>query len=360
MSKQMKKSIAFILSLVLVFGAFAGCAGSEKTEPEAPANFETQEKEEEATAPEEPEITEEPELTGASVKVAGMKGPTGIGMVNLMDAAAKGETKNEYEFVIEGAPDLITGKVITGEVDIAAVPVNLASILYNKTEKDITLLGVNALGVVYILADGVDINSLEDLKGKDIYATGQGATPEYVLRYVLEEQGINPDEDVNIVFESEATALQAKMVAGEVSIAMIPEPFVSVITSQKPEVKVALDLTKEWEKATDGKVLTTGGVIVRNEFLNANPDAVKIFMEEYGESCKKAVEDIDGTAKLVVENEIIGKEEVAKTAIPRSNIVFLTGEEMKTAVEQYYEVLFASNPQSIGGTTPDAEFFYQG
>lgn len=356
----MKKLGAILICVSLIFGAFAGCSKAEpEAESSSPAAVEPSA---DSTETNDIESSEAPVDTTETVtiNIAGMNGPTGIGMANLIRSNELGETSNKYNITLEGAADAVMGKVINGELDIAAVPVNAASVLYNKTQKEITFLGVNTLGVLHLLTNGVEVNSAEDLRGKTIYSTGQGTTPEYTFRYILEQNGINPDEDLTIIYETEAAALQTKLATGDIEIAVLPEPMVSAVTTKNPDIKISMDLTEEWSKATAGKPLTTGGVIVRNEFLEAHPEAVAKFLEEYEVSCKKATEDLEGTAKLTVEYGILAAEEIAVKAIPRCNIEFIGGEEMKQAVSSYLEVLYNANPDSVGGSLPDEEFYYKG
>lgn len=343
--------VALVLSLVLVLGLFAGCGGKDTAQQEP--------------VPTEPEnvmeeITDEPveEVDLNEIKVAAMKGPTGIGIANLMNASANNETKGKYDIQLEGAADLVASKIIKGEIDIAAVPVNLASVLYNKTEGNVELMAVNTLGVLSVVAKDTEISSVEDLRGKTIHTAGQGTTPEYVLNYILTANGLTPGVDVNIEFEVEANELQAKLLVGDFDIAVLPEPFVSGVLAKDEDFKIVLDLTEEWEKATDGAVQTTGGLIVRKDFLAENPEEVKVFLEEYAQSVNAANGNLDETAKLVVEYGIIGNEELAKAAIPRCNVTFLSGEALKTAATTYLEILFELNPQAVGGELPNEDFFY--
>jgi NitT/TauT family transport system substrate-binding protein len=323
-----KQILALIVSLSLVL-ALVGCGGGEEA------------------------------LTGP-VRIGGLIGPTGMGMAYLMEQSEAGETPAAYEFTLSDAPDKVSPLLINGELDMAALPVNMASILHNKTEGEIEILAVNTLGVIYVLTKEEEIASVADLKGKTIYSTGQGASPEYVLRYILSQNGIDPDKDVTIEFKSEHAELATLISVGKASIAVLPEPFVTTLTMQDPDITVALDLTKEWEAATGGAVQTTGCIVGRKEFIEVHPQAVAEFLEAYQQSAEYTSQHVDEAAALVEKFGIVPKAAVAKQAIPRCNIVYLAGNEMKTAVSTYLEVLFTANPQSVGGTLPDDSFYYAG
>ena len=291
-----------------------------------------------------------------AVRIQTIKGPTGIGMVHLMDAQEKGTAQNDYTFTVASSPDEITAKILNDEVDIAAAPTNLAAVLYNRTEGNVTMLAVNTLGVLHILENGDTIQTAADLKGKTIYTTGQGANPEYVLRHILQKNGIDPDKDVTIEFVQENEELAALMDSGTATVAMVPEPTATTVLTKNASIRRALDMTAEWDKVADGQLMM-GCVIVRNKFLKEHPDAVKTFLSEYEDSIQ-AASDIDATAALCETTGIIPKAAVAKQAIPGCNLTFVAGETMKTEINGYFSVLFEANPKSLGGKLPDDAFYY--
>lgn len=291
------------------------------------------------------------------VRIAGMKGPTSIGLVGIMEENSKGNAKNNYEFSIKGAADEITPLLIKGELDIAAVPANLASVLYNRTQGKIKLLAINNLGVLYIVTKGEEISSIADLKGKTILSTGKGTTPEYTLRSLLSKNGIDPDKDVTIEFKTEATEVVAQMTKSETAIAMLPQPYVTVASGKVQGLKVALDLNEEWKKVNNGSSIVTGVIVARDEFINNNPEAIKNFLSEFKASAETVNGNVTESAKLVEKFGIFAAN-VAEKAIPQCNITYIAGEDMKTPVNTYLGVLYEQNPQSVGGTLPKDDFFY--
>lgn len=293
---------------------------------------------------------------GATVtpNVYTLKGPTGMGMAQMI---SENKEDAKYNFTVAASPEEITTAIISKDADIAACPVNLASVLYNKTEGGVKLLALNTLGVTYIVTNGVEVNTLEDLRGKTIVSAGQGATPEYIITKLLTDSGMTVGEDVFVEFKSEHADVASLIVSGEAQIALLPEPNVTSSTVQNKELKVALDLTKEWE-AKYGSKLVQGCVIARTEFVEENPDAVKAFLENYKESVEIINKADDNAAKLIVEAGIIPKEPIAKKAIPTSYITFITGEEMKTLTKDNLQVLFDANPKSVGGALPGDDFYY--
>ncbi len=285
------------------------------------------------------------------IRIAALKGPTGMGMVKLADK----QNYPNYTVSIEASPDALNPRIISGEVDVAAVPVNLASVLYNKLDGDISVLAVSTLGVLYVVEAGSEVNSVADLAGKTVYATGQGATPEYILNYLLDKNGVAGSVEVNYV--GEHAALATMLADGSSEIGMLPEPNVTSTLAGNDDLRIALNLTEEWNKVCSTE-LVQGVVIARKSFVNEHPEAIEQFLREYEKSSAFVNENIDEAAKLIVDAGILGNVEIAKKAIPNCNISFSKGEAMHKAVEGMLAVLFEANPKSIGGKLPDKDFYY--
>lgn len=283
------------------------------------------------------------------IRIAALKGPTGMGMVKLADK----QNYPNYTVSIEASPDALNPRIISGEVDVAAVPVNLASVLYNKLDGDISVLAVSTLGVLYVVEAGSEVNSVADLAGKTVYATGQGATPEYILNYLLDKNGVAGSVEVNYV--GEHAALATMLADGSAEIGMLPEPNVTTTLAGNDNLRIALNLTEEWNKVCSTE-LVQGVVIARKSFVNEHPEAIEQFLREYEKSSAFVNENIDEAAKLIVDVGILGNVEIAKKAIPNCNISFSKGEAMHKAVEGMLAVLFEANPKSIGGQTPRQGF----
>ncbi len=293
-----------------------------------------------------------------TLRLGGLKGATSIGMVKLLSDAEKGETKVKYDFTMAAAADELAPLMIQGKMDVLAVPANLASVLYNKTEGKVQFAAVNTLGVVYVVEKGGEtVQTVSDLKGKTIYATGKGTTPEYALRYLLSMHGLDMDKDVTMEWKSEPTETVAAMKMQENAVAMIPQPFVTVAQGQVENLRVALNLTKEWEALDNGSMFITAGLIVRKEFAEKNPDVFTAFLEEYKASTEYVNQNPAEAAQLVEKYGIV-KAAVAEKAIPHCNITYIDGEEMKTSLSGYLQVLFDMNPASVGGTLPGEDFYY--
>ena len=316
----------------------------------------------EATATPAPAVTEAPaeetasaETADGALRVAGLKGPTTMGLVNLM----AGEDAADYDFEMYGKADEIVPQLVKGELDAAAVPANLAATLYQKTNGAIEVACINTLGVLYVVENGETVNSVEDLKGKTIVTTGKGTTPEYVLRYILTENGVDPDNDVTLDFYSEATEALAQLQAGTSTIAMLPQPFVTSALAQVEGLRVALDMNEEWEKVAGSK-LVTGVLVARKDAVEADPARFAAFMDGYKASVEAANTDLENTAALCEQYGIVAKATLAQKALPNCNIVFETGDEMKTDLETYFNVLYAADPTSVGGQLPADDFYYAG
>ncbi|MDO5014839.1 MAG: PhnD/SsuA/transferrin family substrate-binding protein [Clostridia bacterium] len=334
----MKKILSFLLSVVLIFGLF-GCA--KKT-------------------------LKNPKPTGKKVKIATLQGPTGMGMAYLLDSADKKETLNDYEYIVSAAPDELTGKIVSGELDMAALPTNAAAALYNKSNGKVKLLALNTNSVLYILSKDSSIKTLKDLKGKTVYVSGQGATPEFIFNFLLMENGLKPGEDVKLDFTySTHSDLVAFAASGKADVVLLPEPSVTALLLKNKDMKVVVSLEDIWNETVkdtsykDSKI-TMGCIAVNAAFAEENPDAVKAFLYEYEKSVNKVKDEknFDTSAEIIAKVGIVPAAGIAKSALPRSNITFKTGEEMKKEVEGFYKVLFEAQPKSVGGKLPNADFYY--
>lgn len=293
------------------------------------------------------------------IRIGSLKGPTSMGLVYLMDQAEKGEAANHYEFKMAAAADELLPSMISGDLDIVLVPANVASVLYNKTQGGVTVIDINTLGVLYMVSGDTSIQSMEDLKGKTIYLTGKGTTPGYVLQYLLTENGLTTD-DVALEYKSEATEVAAVLAEDTAAVGVLPQPFVTAACAQNENLSVVLDLTKEWSavQGEGGSSLVTGVTVVRNAFLQENGAAVDKFLEEHKASAAYANENVEEAAELVAAAGIIEKAQVAVKAMPKCNITYIDGEDMKTALSGYLEVLYGQDPASVGGSLPGDDFYY--
>lgn len=294
-----------------------------------------------------------------AVKVAALKGPTGLSMVKLMSDGEKGETEGKYEFSLVNTPDEIVAKLSSGEIDVGAAPTNLAATLYNKTGGRVQLAAVTTLGVLYVLTNGEQVESIKDLKGKTVASSGQGATPEYAFDYILRQNGLEAGKDVKVEFTADHAELAASMIAGKTKLAVLPEPFVTQVLAKNQDVKLALNLTDEWDKASGGKsVLTMGCLIVRREFAEKNKEAFDTFLKEYRASAEYAGSNGEETAELSGKYGVM-EASVAQKAIPNCGIVYLDGDDMRAKVPDFLQVLYSGDPKSVGGKLPGDDFYYK-
>ena len=350
------KLLAFFTAAVLAAAVFTGCggnAGSSTPSSEPASEVSSEVSSEPASAPESSEETGP--VPDVAVSVAGLKGPTGLGMVKMMEDSANAESTPDT-FTLSGAPDEVVSKISTGELDIASVPSNLAAALWNKTQGGVKVLGVNALGVLYLVTKGEEIHSIADLKGKTIISSGKGTTAQYTVEYLLKANGIDPETDVTIDYKAEHAEAASAIASAETAVAVLPQPFVTTVTMQNADVSIALDLSAEWEKAT-GKKLPMGVIIGRTEFVEAHPDAVNAFLDQYAASAEYVNANPADAAVLSEKFDLI-KAAVAEKALPYCNIVCLEGEEMKSALGDFLQILFDFEPKTIGGTIPGDDFYY--
>ncbi|WP_223474170.1 ABC transporter substrate-binding protein [Faecalibacterium prausnitzii] len=345
-----------ILSLLLAFSlalSLAACGGSASSAASSAAVSEAASS---AAASEEEEAAAPLSVT-EPLRIAGLKGPTTMGLVNLLSMEQAGTAAMDYDLQLYGAADEIVPLLIKGELDMAAIPANLAATLYQKTSGGIQAVAVNTLGVLYVVEQGDTVHSMADLKGRTILSTGKGTTPEYVLRYLLTANGLDPDKDVDIQYYSEATEVTAQMATTQDAIAVLPQPYVTAAGLKDDTLRVALDLTAEWDKVADTQLIT-GVTVVRKAYAEEHPDVVAAFLADYAQSVNAANTDLDGTAALCEEQGVVAKAAIAKKALPNCNIVCLTGEELKADVSGYLQVLYDADPAAVGGTLPGEDFYW--
>lgn len=376
----MKKIFPVMLAAALGLSLLSGCASSgtdaassaaettaaetaaETEAPETEAPETTSESSSEETAAEEADSAEASAAPAEEtvVRVGGLKGPTTMGLVKLMQDAENGEAQNAYEFTMVTAADELTAMVAGDQVDIALLPANVASVLYHKTNQNVSVIDINTLGVLYLVSGDTSITSLDQLAGKTVYLTGKGTTPDYVFNYLLSSAGLSA-EDVTLDFRSEATEVAAILAENPEAVGLLPQPFVTVALSQNDALSIIMDLTEEWDKlqAEDSNSrLVTGVTIVNNDFLSSHPDMVDAFLEEHEASALYTDNHPAEAAELIAAAGIVAKAPIAEQALPYCNITCITGEDMKEALSGYLEVLYEQAPESVGGSLPDDAFYY--
>ena len=360
----MRKVLPVLMALAMTAAALTGCAkGAGETAAEATtaaaAEASTETSAEETAEAPETESETETESTGTSAAAGYTLRIGSLGLVELMDQAAKGEAKGSYEFTMVTAADELLGKIVSGDLDVALVPSNMASIIFNKTNHGVNVLNINTLGVLYVVSSDDSIKSIEDLKGKTVYLTGKGTTPDYALQYLLKANGMTTD-DVTLEYKSEPTEVAALLKEKPDAIGLLPQPFVTVAMAQNDTLKMVLDLTKEWDAVSgeDGGSLVTGVTICRGELFEEHADAIQTFMEEQKASAAFANENVAETAKLVAAAGIIEKAPVAEKAIPYCSITYIDGTDMKNRLYGYLSALYEMDPATVGGELPTKDFFY--
>jgi len=331
----MKKQIAILLTMLLCLGILAGCTATGPS------------------VPEEPEVAE-----ATTFHIASLKGPTTMGMVKLMKDAEGGATKHDYQFEIFGTADEVVPKLVNGDLDIALLPCNLASVLYNKTQGAVQVAAINTLSVLYVVESGDTVHSIQDLAGKTVYSTGKGTTPEFAFNYILSQNGIDPQKDITIEYKSESTEIAAMLQNAEVTIAVLPQPYVTTVKMQNDKVRTALSFNEEWDKLGTDSSMVTGVVLVRKAFAEENPLAFNEFLDEYKASTEYVNANTEEVAEWIAEYGIVAKAPVAVKALPESSIVYIDGSDMKTKISGYLKILYDANPQSVGGALPEDDFYF--
>ena len=344
----MKKTIALLLAALMLLPLFAACQTDAPGDPAALTETSASPAGETSAVPEEK----------VTVRLGALKGATSIGLVKLLADAEEKKTENDYAFQMAAAADELTPLLLKGEMDVLAVPANLGSVLYNKTEGGVRFLAVNTLGVLYLTESGGEsVKTWSDLKGKTVYSTGKGTTPEYAFKYLLSQNGLDPEKDLTIEWKSEPTEIVAAMKGGADVVAVLPQPFVTVAGTQVEGLRTVFDFTAEWDKLNNGSRLVTAGIIVRAAFAEEHPEALSRFLADYAASTDYANKNPKDAAVLVEHYGIV-KAAVAEKAIPYCNIVCISGSEMLPVIKGYLHVLYEQNPASVGGKLPADDYYY--
>lgn len=330
---------------LLVAGLLAGCAsGGGDADPTGSA-----------TATEQAEPT--------TVRIASLTGPTTMGLVRLMADAEDGTATHDYQVSVHGTPDEVVPQVVQGQVDVALVPANLASVLYHRTLTDdgaqVQALAITTLGVLQVVESGDTVHTVADLAGRTVYSTGKGATPQYVLNHILTENGLDPATDVQIEYRSEATEVAALLAADPGAVGVLPQPYATTLQMQNSDVRTALDLTDEWTKVTPDSQLVTGVMVVRTAFAAEHPDVVADLLADYRASAAYTNDHPAEAAELIAETGIVPSAAVAEAAIPACHITSIDGDELRTTLAGYLDVLATADPESVGGGVPDDDFYYR-
>lgn len=374
---HLKKALATGLSLLMLAGVLSGCGSDGQSGAGGGTQTESAQGDDSQTDGDRAENgqvdagqTESSAAAGSTapaadreavtVRVGSLKGPTSLGLLNLMDKASREETVDHYEFQMATGADELLPLMVKGDLDIALVPANVAAVLYQKTDGGVEVIDINTLGVLYMVTGTAEVNSIADLKGKTVYLTGKGTTPEASLRYLLDASGLT-EADVTLEFKSEATEVAAVLAENPDAIGLLPQPFVTAACMQNESLKVVLDMNEEWmhvQNADDGNGMVTGVTVARKEFVEENPGAVTAFLEEHMASTEAVNADPAAGAVLAVEAGIVAKEPIAQKAIPQCNITCITGDEMKAALSGYLEVLYDFNAELTGGAVPGDDFYF--
>lgn len=334
--KILKRLSALMLAMLLLL-SFAACGGKDGGE--------------DSDVTDAPETNYEREV---KTKIAALNGPTGLGLAEI-----KADRSYAYNVEYYSDPQEVGPLLIKGEVDIAALPLNMAANLYKKTDGKIKMLAINTLGVLHVLSKDDSIKSVADLKGKTVYSSGQGATPEYIVNYILRKNGLEPGKDVTIEYKTAHNELATLAVEGSVDICILPEPFASKVLAKNESYKRVLDLTAEWGKVSSAK-LAQGCLVARADYIEQNPEIIKEFMSFYEASVNFVNNENNAGAVFLAKNGYFDTPQLAADTIPNCNIVFITGEEMKKTATENFTVLFEANPASVGGEIPADALYYLG
>ncbi len=374
--QQIKKLrvLIFCMSVILIISA-CGTGNQAKMTDNSTKSEETEElsvmqteaaetegKTEVSETEENTEIAAEAEASPENadeIRIIGLAGPTGMGFAKLLEDSEVGETMNHYTMTLAAAPDHLIAAATKNEADMIAMPSNLASVLWNKTGGEFQVLAINTLGVLNIVEKGETIQSIADLKGKTIIAAGKGAAPEYAFNYLLSENGIDPETDVQIEWKAEHQEVVAALAATDHAVGLLPQPFVTIALNKVEGLRMALDLNTVWQDLNNGSEFVMGVIVANKNFIAEHSAAVAQFLSDYQASVDFVNQEPAEAAELIEKYQILENAQIAEKAIPNCHITCMTGEEMATALHGYLEVLFNANPQAVGGTMPDETLYFK-
>lgn len=292
------------------------------------------------------------------VRIATLSGPTGMGMAKMMSNPST--EKADYKFTVEGDPQTLAAAMINSQYDIVALPVNLASTLYHKTKGKVKIAAVNTLGNLYVVSSDSSIKELSDLKGKKIVSAGQGATPEYVFKYILRVLTLEEAVTEKLEYKSEHDEVSALLVSGKASIGILPEPAATAAIAKNPELSRVIDLNEEWNHMHENEYpLTQGCIVVSSDFAETNKEVLDEFLTEYQKSVEFTNQNVQEAATLIEQNKIFASATVAAKSIPSAKICYMDGAEMKKGVHNYLNVLMHADYKAIGGALPEDDFYYE-
>ena len=354
----MKKTFAWILALLMLFGLCA-CGGDDTTPTGTEQVSTTRDSVAESKHAQETKErpTDPAPVTEGVLRVYSLKGPTSMGIATMLRDSEAGLTHVRYESTICTSADEVTAALINGNADVALLPANAAATLYNKAG-GFSVVAINTLGVLYLVENGDTVESVDDLAGKTVCLTGKGTTPEYTLRYLLTRYGI--EDQVTLEFKSEAQEVVAAMGENVATIGLLPQPFATAAMAQNEELRIALDLTSEWDSVSKDSTLVTGVTVIRNEILEKYPEMVNGFLKDASEGVDSVNADPAAAAELIVNMGIVAKAPIAEKAIPFCNLVCITGQGMKSLLSGYLKTLYDQNPKAVGEKMPDDAFYYTG
>jgi len=334
-----RKLLPLLLSLLLTLSLFAACSNNQTAGGSSSATSDVS--------------TSDTVTDDYTLRVGTLKGPTGMGMAKMI---ADNNTNKTKEISLFGAPEDLSAALISGSLDVAAVPVNLAAVINKRTNGAYLVAAINTLGVLYIVENGETLTSLADLEGKTLYATGQGSTPEYMLNYILEKNGLK--DKVTVEWKTEHSELATLVASGEVQYAMLPEPHVTTTLTKNSSLRAAINLTEEWDKVSEGQAVQ-GCLVVSKKVVDEHKTVLDAFLDEYKASVEFVNNNISDAAAMIADIGIVGAAAVAEKAIPRCNIVYIDGDAMVTSLTEFYTVLYNANPTSVGGTLPNESLYYK-
>lgn len=253
--------------------------------------------------------------------------------------------------------DEITSLIKSGKADIAALPLNTAAQLYNKTNGGIKIMSITALNSLYLVEKGDIIKKLSDFKGKTVVTSGKGTVFDYYLLYVLKESGIDPETDITIRYLDTYDDVVADA-KGENSsgLCVVPCNYACEILYAEKGYDTVESFTNILKLKTE-MVFAAECLAVRTEYLEAHPDLVEEFLD-FADMSATFITSSARAGLYLIDAKLFADEEKALANVFNCNPVCIQGDELVTLASENLKFLYELDPDSVGGALPDENIYY--
>jgi NitT/TauT family transport system substrate-binding protein len=262
----------------------------------------------------------------------------------------------KLEFLYAGSADLVTAKLISGEIAAGVLPVNVAAKLHSAGIP-LKVVAVVGYGMVKFLCADPAVSSLGHLKGSTIHIAGQRATPDYLFRYLMAEKGLVAGKDYYPQYNLAYPEVAAQIAAKKITHAVLPEPFATQALLLNPSLNSPIDLDALWEDATGFDTYPMSLLVAMPQLFEKNPHALLAITDAYSLSVNKTKAYPRETGVLAESLDLGMKAAIAQKAIPHSAYGFDKSAGSRSAIDALLGIFISFDPQSVGGRLPSDSFY---